>query len=154
MHRVKLLECFAMRTVWIMYRAYSMYMIYETMLRMQGYRCMVHKEEVVCMCAMCICAKWTPGETSQGLPSLHLGPYYLSSMALALSPPHPSPCFPTLIVHHSPAHRPLVQQPSQRTSWYSQAPTVEEKNISPYTLESLFPTFLYGCNENVVMKVL
>lgn len=93
---------------------------------------MVYKEEVVCVCSVCMCHTNT-GETSQGLPSLQLGPYWSSSMALALSPPHPSPCFPTLLVHHSPAHRPLVQQLSQRTSWYSQAPAVEEKNINHYT---------------------
>lgn len=155
MHRVKLLECFAMRTVWIMYRGYIACIWFMRLC--WGCRgtdvWFIRKKWFACV----LCA-YVPNEHQEKLP--RTCPLYILGHTVCLLwhwpylLPTPAPWFPTLIVHHSPAHRPLVQQPSQRTSWYSQAPTVEEKNISPYNSESLFPTFLYGCNESAVMKVL
>lgn len=58
--------------------------------------------------------------------------------------PHSSPDFPTLGTHQSPGRRRHVPRPSQRTSWYSLVPAMEERNIRPCALEPLLPTFLYG----------
>lgn len=45
--------------------------------------------------------------------------------------PHPSPYSPTLSIHQSPGRRHHVPRPSQRTSWYSLVPAMEERNIKP-----------------------
>jgi len=88
-------------------------------------------------CVMCRCARrireklpglalsiaWARLESSTGLFSSHSGPF-----------------FPTLFVHHSPVHGPHIQQLSQRTLWYSQAPAVEEKDIRPLISQSFLPT--------------
>ena len=68
------------------------------------------------------------GETPRACPLYSLGQ---AGVIHCLFSSHPGPFFPTLFVHHSPVHGPHIQQPSQRTLWYSQAPAVEEKDIRP-----------------------
>lgn len=55
--------------------------------------------------------------------------------------PHPSPDFPTLSTRQSPGRRRHVPRPSQRTSWYSLVPAMEERNIRPCALEPFFQHF-------------
>lgn len=93
-----------------------------------------------------LCA-YVPCEHRRNCPGLvlsttwaRLGIFY----GIGLSPPHPSPCFPTLSIRQSPAQKPRVQQLSQRTSWYSQAPAVEEKDIRPYTSDLSSQHPFYG----------
>lgn len=69
------------------------------------------------------------GETSQGLPSLQLRPDWVIHWSFLLPP---WSLLSYLICTSLSVHRPHVQQPSQRTWWYSQATAVGRKDIKAF----------------------
>lgn len=99
---------------------------------------MIGKGEGVHVCVLCVYVAYKHGRNSLGLVPSTTWARLASSMALASSPPYPSPCFPTLSIHQTPARRPRFPQLSQRTSWYSQAPAVEKRTLRPVDLR-VFP---------------
>lgn len=102
------------------------------------------KGDVVHICSMYKYTIQTYKKLFKAYSLLLLGPGWSFPLTLDKSPLalQPSPYFPTLSIYRSPGQRHHVQRPSQRTSWYSLAPTMEERNIKPYALESLLLTFL------------
>jgi len=108
-----------------------------------GVRCMARKGEVVRVCVLCADARVNTRKLPRTCPPYKWGQAGVF-LGIGLFSSHPGPCFPTLFVHHSPAQRHLLQQLSQRTSWYSQAPAVEEKDRRPLISESVLPTSLLG----------